>query len=209
MTEADAPPASQQAPPEFGAQRLLLVGTGALVVSSLPFWLNWLRITYPALKLRLVITRSAERFVSREALTAISGRTVQLDTWPDEPTPSARHVELAEWAEAIAIYPATLHFVSRFALGLADTPTLLALQCTQVPIGLAPALPPNAERFSNYRSHVAMLQEHPNVVVLPPHATRSATTRRVEESVAPAPLSELLQHIERLRQAPGEPVEKP
>ena len=43
--------------PVFGAERLLLVGTGAINVAFLPFWLNWLTMTYPGLECQIVLTR--------------------------------------------------------------------------------------------------------------------------------------------------------
>lgn len=183
-------------PPTLRANRLLLVGTGSLGVAFLPFWLNWLRITYPETEVRVVLTRSAERFVAREAVTAISGSTVERDEWPEEPEPGARHVAWTQWADTIAVYPATLHFVARLATGLADTPALLALQCTGVPVGVAPALPPGAERNSLYQEHVAALEHRGNIAIAPPHYGRSATTEGRDAAVA-APLPQLLEVIEK------------
>lgn len=181
---------------EFSPRRLLLVGTGAIGVSSLPGWLGWLRESFPDMETRVVLTRQATSFVSPAALTAIGGRTVVLDSWPTEPQVAAPHVELGQWAEAIAVYPATFHFTSRFALGLADTPAMLALQCTSAPIGLAPALPPGALHSHAFQSHLAALRNRPNVVVAEPETGTSITTGRVEASTA-APLPTLLQLIEK------------
>ncbi|MGW3950387.1 flavoprotein [Streptomyces sp. NPDC004752] len=192
-------PAPGQAVPPFTARRLLVFGTGALSVAFLPFWLNWLRITYPSTQVRVVVTRSAERFVSRAALRSLAGDEVLLDTWPDgtdSPSPSIDHVELAEWPDAVAVHPAGLHFLARFAQGSADTPVLLALQCTRATIGIAPALPPGAERGPAYRRHVEELGRYDNVLLAPPHPGRSASTGRNDASAA-APLPALLALIER------------
>ena len=45
-------------PPAFGAERLLLFGTGSLRVAQLPGWVDWLRVTYPAVDLRIVLKRA-------------------------------------------------------------------------------------------------------------------------------------------------------
>jgi phosphopantothenoylcysteine decarboxylase/phosphopantothenate--cysteine ligase len=184
--------------PHLGVGRLLLVGTGAVHVSLLPTWLNWLRMSYPSLSVRTVITRSAQRFVSRPALSAIGGREVLLDAWPEEEVVSALHVELAEWAEAVAVYPATLHFVSRFALGLTDTPVQLALQCTAVPVAVSPALPPGGRDSAVLRGHLETLASRPNVAVIPTVPGRSVTTGR-EDGGSPPPLPLVLQQLERTR----------
>ncbi|GAA2449019.1 flavoprotein [Streptomyces glaucus] len=192
------PPVSAAPAPAFGARQLLYVGTGSLGVMFMPMWSQWLRTSYPQLEVRTVITRSAEQFVTRTALTVFTGREILVDAWPDEPRPKALHVELAQWPDAVVIHPASFHFVSRLALGMADTPVLLALQCTQAPVVVAPALPPGGTDSPAYRRHIEALAERPNVIVIPPTTGRSVTTGRMEASVA-APLSEVLARTEQLR----------
>ncbi len=184
--------------PHLGVGRLLLVGTGAVHVALLPTWANWLRTSYPSLEVRMVVTRSAERFVSRAALSAISGNEVLLDAWSEEPTDGALHVELAAWADAVAVYPATMNFVSRFALGITDTPVLLAIQCTRAPIAVAPALPPGAEDGDVLRERLTTLAARRNVAVIPTVPGRSVTTGR-EDGASPPPLPVVLERLERTR----------
>ncbi|WP_228011124.1 flavoprotein [Nonomuraea phyllanthi] len=184
--------------PAFGARRLLFAGTGALAVAHMPFWVNWLSFWYPKLEVRVAITRSAARFVSQAALAPLAGREVFLDAWADEPAPTAPHVELTEWADAVIVHPATYNFVTRFALGMADTPVLLALQCTKAPVVVAPALPPGGVDSPAYLRHVASLNERPNVAVVPPTPGASATTGRMDAAVA-TPLPEVVAVAEKLR----------
>ncbi|MFF8829723.1 flavoprotein [Streptomyces sp. NPDC015131] len=185
--------------PELGVSRLLLVGTGSVSVSDLPFWAEWLRAGYPGLEVRTVLTRSAERFVSPAAVAARTGGEVLTDAWPDDTSP-ARHVAWAEWAEAVVIHPATLHFVARLALGLADTPAVLAAQCTTAPVAVAPALPPGGLESAAYRAHWAALTARDNVVVAPPRPGTSATTGRAGAWV-PALLPDVIELLEARRRA--------
>jgi phosphopantothenoylcysteine synthetase/decarboxylase len=145
-----------------------------------------------------MLTRSAQRFVTRDALTAFASGTVLQDVWPDEPDEGATHVELAQWPDAIVVHPATYNFVSRLALGAADTPLLLALQCTRAPIAIAPALPPGGAESYGYRRHVAALSERPNVTVVPPQPGYSVTTGRPGATVA-TPLPAVIPALEQLR----------
>ncbi|MGW5262124.1 flavoprotein [Microbispora sp. NPDC004025] len=185
-------------PPAFGARKLLYIGTGSLGVAFMPYWLNWVQAAYPATRVRPVITRAAERFVARGAIAALSGREVELDVWPDHAEPGAPHVELAQWADAVVVHPASMHFVSRLALGIADTPVLLALQCTKAPIAVAPALPPGAVTSVPYRRHSEALGERRNIVVVPPMAGYSVTTGGPDAAVA-VPLPVVVAALERLR----------
>ncbi|HEY9327084.1 MAG TPA: flavoprotein [Streptomyces sp.] len=183
--------------PTFQVERLLLVATGALTVSFLPSWVHWLHRSYPSLTTRIVITHSAERFVSRQALGVLSGEAVLRDEWPEDAT-AAMHVELAQWAEAAIVFPATMHYTSRLALGLADTPSLLTLQSTTVPIGLAPALPPGIEKNQAFAKHLHDLAQRPNVVIAPSVSAPSATTGQ-RDTRGSGPLWELMHLVEQRR----------
>ncbi|RZQ62987.1 flavoprotein [Amycolatopsis suaedae] len=177
--------------PEFDAGRLLLAGTGALSVALLPFWLNWLRELRPDVELRVVLTKSAHRFVAAEALSALSRSEVIVDDWAAQPPGRAVHVELAQWCETVVVYPATAHFLARFALGVVDTPLLLALQAVTGTIGIAPALPPGVAGSTAMKRHLDLITADPRVVLAPTGTARSTTTGR-EESGSLLPLPDLL-----------------
>lgn len=177
-------------------ERLLLVGSGSIAVSMLPFWLNWMRATHPKTEVRVLVTRGAERFVSRDVLTNLSGRGVPRDEWPREPAPRPLHITLAEWPDAVVVYPASLNYAARLALGLGDSPSLLALQCTRAPIGIALSPPPGSLTFgSSLSRNVEELRARPNVHVALPE--RPAEADVSEETVTgPVPLPKLLADLD-------------
>ncbi|WP_214409110.1 flavoprotein [Sphaerisporangium fuscum] len=185
--------------PPLRAERLLMLVTGCVSAAFLPYWLNWLGHVHPRLETRVVVTRSAARFVSRRAIAAIIGREAPLDAWAEDPEPGAPHVDYAGWPDTVLVYPASYNFLSRFAGGLGDTPALLALQCTSAPIGIAPALPPGATGSHAYQRNLAALAARPNVVVADPVPTVSFHTRDRDASAA-APLPFLLERVEKLRE---------
>ena len=164
----------------------------------MPSWLYWLRNSYPSLEIRTVITPSALRFVTQTSLSVFGGRPPELDRWSDEPQSTARHVDLSHWADTVIVHPATFHFTSGFAPGAADTPTMLALQCTNAPVALAPALPPGALTSPAWKLHTAALAARKNVTVVPPHPGVSMTTGRQDAATA-APLPEVIHAVETLR----------
>ena len=183
--------------PALTATRLLLVVTGSAWATNIPFWVDWLRHHYPDLELTAVLTRNAQRFVTLQALHCrVSGKVLE-DSWPEDEG-QARHVALAEWAEAMLVYPATLHFMARLALGLADSPALLAAQCTPAPIAVAPALPPGGMESPAVQAHWAALAKRRNVVLVPPNPGLSLTTGR-RDGWTPPPLPEVLKLLEERR----------
>ncbi|MFI5782542.1 flavoprotein [Nocardia sp. NPDC051570] len=187
------------AAPDFRGRRLLYVVTGGVQAMFLPSWLTWLRAGYPDLQVRHILTRAATRFVTPTiAAVAAGGTPGLLDEWPDQPS-SALHVELAQWPDTILVHPATMHFMGRLALGLADTPALLALQCTMAPIVVCPSLPPHGHLNPAYRRHVLELSARDNITVLPPTYGTSISTGETGIGT-PAQLTDALHALEQLRQ---------
>lgn len=184
---------------QFTGRRLLLIGSGAVAAMHLPFWLNWVGVNYPDVETQVVLTPSAERFVTLESLTLLTGREAVRDRWPDRAEVGALHVRLLEWADTALVYPACLNFVSRLALGLADSPALLALQCAAaIPIGVAPSLPPGASDNPVLAGHLRTLADRPNVVVAPTVPAASLTSGRPDAAGAAA-IWTVLELIERRR----------
>lgn len=182
--------------------RLLVVGTGAPAVSGFPDAVLRLGVRYPSSPVRIVLTPQALRFVTPTTVRIVTGRDHFLDTWSGEAVHGAPHVEIAHWADAVVVHPATLHFVGRLAQGLADTPLLLALQCTTVPIVIAPSLPPGAADSSAYRRHLTVLAERPEVVVVPPVRGRSMSTGEVNVG-APAGFDDVLDQLDQVFRSAG------
>ncbi len=89
---------------------------------------------------QIVLTASAEEFVTETTLQAVSGRPIRNNLWDKEAEASMSHIELARWADLVLIAPATAEIIARLAGGSA--PDLLATLClaTEAPIVVAPAM---------------------------------------------------------------------
>ena len=89
---------------------------------------------------QIVMTASAEEFVTATALQAVSGRPIRSNLWDKEAEAAMSHIELARWADVVLIAPATAEVMARIVSGAA--PDLLTTLClaTQAPIALAPAM---------------------------------------------------------------------
>ncbi len=89
---------------------------------------------------QIVMTASAEEFVTATALQAVSGRPIRSNLWDKEAEAAMSHIELARWADVVLIAPATAEVMARIVSGAA--PDLLTTIClaTEAPIALAPAM---------------------------------------------------------------------
>jgi phosphopantothenoylcysteine decarboxylase/phosphopantothenate--cysteine ligase len=110
-------------------------------------------------EVQIVMTASAEEFVTGTALQAVSGRPVRSNLWDKEAEAAMSHIELARWADAVLIAPATAEVMARIVSG--GAPDLLTTIClaTEAPIALAPAM--NHVMWSNpaTQSNRAVLEE--------------------------------------------------
>lgn len=116
---------------------------------------------------QIVMTSSAHEFVTATALSAVAGRPVRDNLWDKEAEASMSHIELARWADAVLIAPATAEIMARLASGAAgDLLTTLVL-ATEAPVAIAPAM--NHVMWSNpaVQANRAVLEDR-GVAVLGP-----------------------------------------
>ena len=87
-----------------------------------------------------VMTRGAARFVGAASLQAVSGRRVRDDLWDADAEAAMGHIELARWADAVLVAPATAHVIARLASGAADDLLTTLCLATSAPVFVAPAM---------------------------------------------------------------------
>lgn len=91
-------------------------------------------------EVRVVMTRGARRFMQPLTFQALSGNPVRGDLWDPQAEAAMGHIELARWADAVLIAPASANTLARLALGMADDLlSTLCLAC-EAPIAVAPAM---------------------------------------------------------------------
>jgi phosphopantothenoylcysteine decarboxylase/phosphopantothenate--cysteine ligase len=117
----------------------ILVGvTGGIAAYKSPELVR--RLKDCGAQVQVVMTRSAEAFVSPMTFQAVSGRRVCGDLWDEAAEAAMGHIELARWADLIVIAPATAHCMGSLAAGLAEELLSTICMATEAPIILAPAM---------------------------------------------------------------------
>jgi len=89
---------------------------------------------------RVVMTRSACEFITPLTLQALSGQPVRTDLLDPAAEAAMGHIELARWADAVLVAPASADFMAKLVHGRADD--LLSTLClaSTAPLALAPAM---------------------------------------------------------------------
>jgi len=108
---------------------------------------------------RVVMTAAASEFITPLTLQALSGQAVHTDLLNPGAEAAMGHIELARWADAVLVAPATADFLARLVHGRADD--LLATVCLvgESPLAVAPAM--NRAMWENpaTRDNVATLRD--------------------------------------------------
>ena len=89
---------------------------------------------------RVVMTKSAEEFITPLTLQALSGNKVSSELLDPESELGMGHIELAKWADAILIAPATANTLAKLASGRGDDLLSSISLAFEGPISLAPAM---------------------------------------------------------------------
>ena len=87
-----------------------------------------------------VPTANGLRFVTPVALQAVAGLRPRIDLFDAEAEAAMGHIELARWADAVVVAPATANLIARLAGGLADDLLTTLCLATTAPLFLAPAM---------------------------------------------------------------------
>ncbi|MGD9888921.1 MAG: bifunctional phosphopantothenoylcysteine decarboxylase/phosphopantothenate--cysteine ligase CoaBC [Halothiobacillaceae bacterium] len=91
-------------------------------------------------EVRVVMTDNATRFVTPLTLQALSGNPVRVSLWDEAHEAAMGHIELARWADAILIAPASADVMARLAAGMADDLLTTLCLASEAPLFLAPAM---------------------------------------------------------------------
>ena len=98
------------------------------------------RLTEQGAEVRVVMTSSAQHFITPLTMQAVSGYPVASSLLNPAAEAGMGHIELAKWADLVLIAPATANFIGKFTAGIGDDLLTTLCLATPAPIALAPAM---------------------------------------------------------------------
>ena len=119
-------------------KRILLGVTGGIAAYKSADLVRRLRDA--GAEVRCVMTRAAANFITPLTMQTVSGHPVHTEMVGNNSPTAMEHIELARWADAVLVAPASADFIARLAQGRADD--LLSAVClaTAAPLAVAPAM---------------------------------------------------------------------
>jgi phosphopantothenoylcysteine decarboxylase / phosphopantothenate---cysteine ligase len=97
-------------------------------------------LTAAGARVRVVMTRNAQEFITPLTLQTLSMNPVATETFSLTQESEIGHIRLADTADAIVIAPATADIIAKAAHGLADDLLSTVLLAAHCPIAFAPAM---------------------------------------------------------------------
>ena len=122
--------------PVLEARRLVLGISGGVAAYKAVYVAR--RLIEVGADVRTVMTAAALRFVGERSLSAVTGHRAVSSLFGD--TGVSPHTELARWAEAIVVAPATANVLAKVANGLSDDALTATVAAFDGPVVMAPAM---------------------------------------------------------------------
>ena len=89
---------------------------------------------------KVVMTTGAQAFIQPLTFQALTGNPVHTDLLDPDAEAAMGHIELARWADAILIAPATANTLAKISQGMADDLLTTLCLATDAPLYVAPAM---------------------------------------------------------------------
>jgi len=107
---------------------------------------------------RVVMTQSAQEFITPMTMQAVSGHSVHAELFDCESEAAMGHIELAKWADSLLIAPVTANCIAKIAHGLADDLLTTIVLATDAQLIIAPAM--NQQMWVNQavKDNIAQLE---------------------------------------------------
>ncbi|MGH2807517.1 MAG: bifunctional phosphopantothenoylcysteine decarboxylase/phosphopantothenate--cysteine ligase CoaBC [Actinomycetota bacterium] len=162
---SDVPGSSLELLAAVQGKKILLCVTGGIAAYKIAFVARGL--AQSGADVRVVMTRSAEKFIGAQTFAALTGNQVYTELFPPAPGPDVPHVELARGADLAIVAPATANSIAKLALGFSDdlfSATLLTVRC---PLIVVPAMHTEMWEHEATQANLATLERRGAIVVGP------------------------------------------
>ncbi len=122
---------------------------------------------------RVVMTKSAQQFISPLLMQALSGNEVRTDLFDTQAERAMGHIELARWADYLLIAPASANFLAKMAQGIADDLLSTLYLVAEIPVFVCPAMNRSMWAHPATKANCSLLRERGIVFVGPEEGSQA------------------------------------
>ncbi|MBM7837591.1 phosphopantothenoylcysteine decarboxylase/phosphopantothenate--cysteine ligase [Alkalihalobacillus xiaoxiensis] len=118
------------------------------------------KLTQAGANVHVVMTESAQKFVTATTFQALSRNHVHTDTFHEPDSSKIAHIDIADQADLILVAPASANTIAKLANGIADNMLTTLILATKAPIVLAPAMNVNMFDHPAVQTNIATLKTY-------------------------------------------------
>jgi phosphopantothenoylcysteine decarboxylase/phosphopantothenate--cysteine ligase len=150
---------------DFAGKKIVLGVCGGIAAYKTAYLVR--ELVQLGAEIRVVMTASAQRFISSLTFQALSGHEVRSDLFDEQAERGMGHIELARWADYLLIAPASANMLAKMAYGLADDLLSTLYLVVEKPVIICPAmnrsmwLHPATQTNCNILKHRGIIVEGP------------------------------------------------
>lgn len=124
-------------------------------------------LTKQGAHVRIVMTESAQNFITPLTLSTLSKNTVYTDYFDKDGENWNNHVELGLWADVLLIAPATANTIAKMAMGLCDNLLMATFLSAKCPVVVAPSMDLDMWSHFTTQNNIRHLKSFDNFIIEP------------------------------------------
>lgn len=176
---------------DFTDKKILLGVCGGVAAYKSAYLVR--ELTRLGAQVKVIMTNSAQEFISRLLMQALSGNEVRTELFDTEAERAMGHIELARWADYLIISPASANCMAKMAQGIADDLLSTLYLVAEIPVLLCPAMNHSMWHHPATLNNATILRERGVILVGPEEGSQACGEFGLGR------LSEALQIINALR----------
>lgn len=156
---------------DFANKKIVLGVCGGIAAYKSAFLVR--ELTRLGASVRVVMTTSAQAFITPLTMQALSGHEVRCDLFDSQAERAMGHIELARWADYLLIAPASANCLAKFAHGFADDLLSTIYLVAETPVIVCPAMNRSMWLHPATQANCTLLSQRGVIVVGPEEGSQA------------------------------------
>ncbi|STX27877.1 DNA/pantothenate metabolism flavoprotein [Legionella beliardensis] len=150
---------------DFINKKILLGICGGIAAFKSAYLIR--ELTRLGAEVRVVMTDSAQQFMTPLTLQALSGHEVRTELFDSQAERAMGHIELARWADYLIIAPASANCLAKLAHGLADDLLSTLYLVIEAPVFICPAMNQSMWKHQATQENFKILKDRGHLFIGP------------------------------------------
>lgn len=156
---------------DFIGKKILLGVCGGVAAYKSAYLVR--ELTRLGAEVKVVMTQSAQQFVSPLLMQALSGNDVRTELFDAQAERAMGHIELARWADFLVIAPASANCLAKMAQGIADDLLSTLYLVSETPVIICPAMNRSMWAHPATQANCKLLRERGAIFVGPAEGSQA------------------------------------